>query len=88
MAADTIQLEFSDGFKGKVIAPRGEILIGKQDGGLRPYNLLFGALGSCFYATFLSIAEKKKLSFDGAKLEVSGTQIEGEITTLDHVLIK
>jgi putative redox protein len=51
--------------------------------------MLFGALGSCFYSTFLSIAKKKRLSFDKAEVEVSGHKGTGkEINLLEKVIIK
>lgn len=87
MAVENIKLEFENNFKGVMIAPTGDLKIGGNDGEFKPYNLLFGALGSCFYATFLSIVEKKKLSFADAKLEISGKKRDAEVATLEHVLI-
>ncbi|MFA5467369.1 MAG: OsmC family protein, partial [Candidatus Izemoplasmatales bacterium] len=40
---------------------------------------------SCFYATFLSIANKKRLSFTSATVEVSGKKREDKIATLEYV---
>ncbi|HOH18492.1 MAG TPA: OsmC family protein [Bacilli bacterium] len=88
MAADNIKLDFTNTFNGTMIAPKGQILIGTQEGGMRPYNLLFGALGACFYATFLSIVEKKRLSFASASVEVSGRHRDDQIGTLEYVQIK
>jgi len=88
MASDIVKVEFTNEFNGVMTAPKGTILIGKQEGGFRPYNLLFGALASCFYSTFLSIVEKKRLNFTGASVEISGVHREAQITTLEHVWIK
>ena len=85
MAVDNIKMEFSNKFEGKAISPTGEVLIGSDKGMMKPYHLLFSALGSCFYATFISIVEKKKLCFSGAELEISGTQRDDKIKTLDQV---
>jgi putative redox protein len=88
MAADVVKIDFKNSYVGTMTTPRGQVLIGAQEGGLRPYNLLFGALGSCFYATFLSIVEKKRLSFDSATVEISGRHREDQIATLEYVQIK
>ena len=88
MAADTIKMDFENTFVGTMIAPKGKVLIGAQEAGLRPYNLLFGALGACFYSTFLSIVEKKRLTFEGATLEISGRHRDAQIATLEYVQIK
>jgi putative redox protein len=85
---DKIDLEFNNEFKGVMKAPKGQVFIGSQEGELKPYNLLFGALASCFYSTFLDIVEKKRITFDGANIEVSGTKREEVPTTLNHVEIK
>lgn len=87
MAVDNIKLEFTNEFIGKVIAPRGTVLIGDQENGMAPYHLLFGALGSCFYSTFLAIATKKRLTYDSVKIEISGHKRTGEIPTLEEVWI-
>ncbi|MBU0997060.1 MAG: OsmC family protein [Firmicutes bacterium] len=88
MALDNIQLEFSNDFVGKMISPTGTVLIGDQPNGIQPYHLLFGALGSCFYSTFLAIATKKRLTFGSVKVEVSGQKRSGEVQTLEWVNIK
>ncbi len=88
MALDNIMLEFSNDFVGKMISPTGTVLIGDQPNGLQPYHLLFGALGSCFYSTFLAIATKKRLTFDNVKIEVSGQKRTGEVQLLEWVEIK
>jgi putative redox protein len=85
---ENVQVEFKNSFKGVMKAPHGEVAIGVEEGELRPYNLLFGALASCFYSTFLDIIEKKRLTFDGATIEVSGTKRTEVPTTLDYVMIK
>jgi putative redox protein len=87
MKADTITMTFDNTFKGEMTSPSGTVPIGAVDGGVAPYHLLFGALGSCFYATFLSVADKMRLQFDKATVEVSGNKRESVPTTLDHVTI-
>lgn len=55
--------------------------------GAKPYDLLLGALGSCFYATFVSITEKKRLTFGEVTLQITGTKRSTVPTTLEHVTI-
>jgi putative redox protein len=50
--------------------------------------MLFGALGSCFYATFLSVAKKMRLTFDEASIEVSGYKSDPSLKILDQVEMK
>ncbi|MBI9010083.1 MAG: OsmC family protein [Tenericutes bacterium] len=89
MALDTIKQTWDESFIGEMETPTGKVFLGEQENGIYPYHMLFGALGSCFYATFLSVAKKKRLSFDKAELEVSGNKGEGkEINLLEKVTIK
>lgn len=88
MAADVIKMDFENTYVGTMSSPKGQIKIGSQEGGFRPYNLLFGALGACFYATFLSIVEKKRLTFEKATVEISGRHRDAQIATLEYVQIK
>ena len=87
MKTDTIQMNYEQGFVGEMTSPTAHIKIGNQDNGAQPYHLLYGALGSCFYATFLSISQKMRLTFDRSTLEVSGSKRETPPTTLDYVKI-
>ncbi len=87
MNVDDIELRFAEGFNGQLIAPGGTIAIGGEKGGMQPYHLLFGALGSCFYATFLSVATKKRLTFKEARLTISGHKRDTIPPMLDHVEI-
>jgi putative redox protein len=88
MKTDTINMNFNQGFVGEMISPTAHIQIGSQENGAQPYHLLYGALGSCFYATFLSVSQKMRLTFDRATLEISGTKRETLPTTLDYVKIE
>ncbi len=86
MELDNIRIDWQKDFIGEMTAPSGKVLVGDQPNGMQPYNLLFGALASCFYSTFLSIASKKRMSFDSASVEVSGSKKEtGDVRTLDNV---
>ena len=87
MHADEVKLSFHDSFVGEMTSPNGHIAIGGQPGAMKPYHLLFGALGSCFYATFLGVAQKKRLTFTHADIVVNGNKREEIPTTLDRVTI-
>ncbi|MCK5731388.1 MAG: OsmC family protein [Tenericutes bacterium] len=82
MALDTIIQVWDDEFIGEMQTPNGTIKIGDAEGGMYPYHMFFGAIGSCFYSTFLSIAKKKRLSFEKAVLEVSGNKETGKENNL------
>ncbi|MFA6627923.1 MAG: OsmC family protein [Bacilli bacterium] len=85
--AQTIKMEWEHGFNGTLIAPNGTFAIGNESGKLLPYNMLFGALGSCFYSTFLDIVEKKRLPLEGASIRIQGTHREELPFTLNHVIM-
>ncbi|MFP4478947.1 MAG: OsmC family protein [Candidatus Izemoplasmatales bacterium] len=85
MAYDNIILNWDYDFKGEIISPSGKANLGIAEDGLQPYHLLFGALGSCFYATFLSVAKKMRLTFDTATVEISGYKSVPEMKVLDNV---
>lgn len=86
MALDNVKLSIDNEFVGTLESPTGTIKIGDQKEGMMPYHLLFGALASCFYSTFLVIATKKRLKFDHAELEISGRKGTGkEINLLEQV---
>lgn len=84
---ETVTLNFSKGYQGELIGPRGKVKVGAKENTLAPYNLLYGALGSCFYATFLSIADKMQLDIIESTIEISGEKKDDKIGTLGHVLV-
>lgn len=88
METDRIKMKFDREFVGTMTSPTGEVKLGRQTNGIAPYHLLYGALGSCFYATFLSVSNKMRLTFDDAELEISGTKREESPSTLNHVKIE
>lgn len=87
-AVEPVKLVFTNEFVGEVQVEKGTIKIGEQENGMMPYNLLLGALGSCFYSTFLDIVRKKRLTFDGATLEITGEKRTEVPTTLESVQMK
>lgn len=87
MKTQTIEMEWKNTFEGIMHTPNGNIQLGDVSGGQQPYHLLYGALGSCFYATFLSIATKKRCQFDRATITINGEKRDTEPATLSHVTI-
>ncbi len=87
MNTDKVTLDFDSSYIGTMTSPTGSIKMGDQTGGMQPYHLLFGALGSCFYATFLGIAKKKRLTFSKATLDIGGHKRDEIPPTLDNVKI-
>lgn len=88
MKTDNITLSFQQGFKGTLESPTSKINIGDNENGIQPYHMLYGALGSCFYATFLSVSEKMRLTFSKATVEISGEKRDETPATLKHVKIE
>lgn len=88
MKADTVKLKFDKDFVGEMTSPTGTIKLGSQENGMKPYHLLFGAVASCFYATFLSVANKMRLSFSNVEIEVNGNKRDETPATLDYVKIE
>lgn len=88
MKADTVKLKFDSNYVGELTSPTGSIKLGSQDNSMKPYHLLFGALASCFYATFLSVAGKMRLTFTDVEIEVSGNKRDETPATLDQVTIQ
>lgn len=82
MNKTSVKLTFTNDFVGTVHAAHGEIPINQDGQSLLPYDMLLGALGSCFYATFLDIARKMRLEYDRAEIDVVGVKREETPTHL------
>jgi putative redox protein len=90
MAVRKADVYFENTFKGVLDVPKGKVPIGVEEGTVEPYDLLFGALASCLYATFLDVAEKKKIGFESARIEVTGekrTEVPTVLTWVDTKII-
>lgn len=89
MAEITVGLEFGYEFEGTLKAAKTSAAIGSKEGELAPYDMLLGALGSCFYATFAGVAKKMRLEYQGVSIEIHGVkreEIPPTLTTVDMVL--
>lgn len=85
-AVEKVKLEYTNEYTGHMEVKGGTISVGQ--GGLSPYNLLLGALGGCLYHTFYDIVQKKRLTFDGVRMEIDGVKRESIPTTLATAHIK
>jgi putative redox protein len=83
MALLKINTPFKPDFTGELVTSRATVPIGAGEGRLSPYDMLLGALSSCLYATFLGIAEKKRISFESIDIEVTGEKRTEVPTTLE-----
>ena len=88
MAVRDVEVKFSREFVGELNTGETIAAVGKEPGELAPYDMLFAALASCLYATFLDIVDKKKIDFVSAKLTVTGEKREEVPTTLKWVKVK
>ena len=88
MTEITVNMSFENSFRGSLSGLRGDVAIGSKDEGqMAPYELLLGALGACYYSTFLGIAEKMKLQFERAEFKIHGVKREDVPTMLQEVNI-
>ena len=83
MASRTIR--FENGFNGELLLDEGSVKIGRAPGEAAPYDMLYGALVSCLYATFLGILEKKRIEIEGTEIVVEGEKRTEVPTTLKTV---
>lgn len=82
--ANKINIEFQNGFNGVGTNGSGATL--KVSPELwRPYELLFSALASCMYSTFLDVINKKKLDYDKVLISIDGEKIDDIPSFLKNV---
>ena len=82
-----VNISFNPQYEGTMQTDAGEFSLGAGIGDLSPYPMLLGALGTCYFHTFLEIVRKKRIDFDHVEIEVSGEKREEVPTTLKHVKI-
>jgi putative redox protein len=73
--ANKINVEFQNGFNGISTNERGSTLNLSAEQ-WHPYELLFTALASCMYSTFLDVIDKKKLNYDKVSISIDGEKID------------
>lgn len=73
--ANKISIEFTNGFNGKATNDSGaELIVSSEQ--WKPYELLFTALASCMYSTFLDVINKKKLDYDKVTISIDGEKVD------------
>lgn len=87
MSTTRIQLNYDADFRGTLRSDRVNVAVGSVDGGLYPYEMLLGALGSCLYHTLLDIIQKKRLPLSDAQLDLEGVKRQSVPATLEKVQI-
>lgn len=83
-----VGLRFGPDFQGELQAGDRTLPVGKGGQGFRPYELLLGALGACYYATFVDIAKKMRLQYARVAFEIEGSKREETPTTLKEATIR
>lgn len=81
----TVSLQFGTELDGTLRAGERQLTVGKERGGFSPYEMLLGALGSCYYSTFIGIARKMRLEYAGADIAIHGVKRDEIPTTLKTV---
>ncbi len=66
---------------------RAVIPVGNNEGEFLPYEMLFGALSSCFYYTLRDILKKKKIEVEEVHIRVEGTKRTEVPTTLEKAVL-
>lgn len=68
---------------GRLITDSGaSVALGPADDAFAPYELLLGGLSYCLFSTFVSIAEKMQLSYEGLDMHVTGVKRDEKVATL------
>ena len=80
-----VRLSWGRQFKGELRAKNGSAAIGQEEGTLAPYDLMLGALGACYYSTFVGIADKMRLDYQRAAIDIHGIKRDEVPTTLKDV---
>lgn len=81
------EITFSDGFNGVLQLDDYQVKIGHRPGTAGPYDLTFGALAGCLYATFLGISKQQVLTVQSARVSVYGEHRQTTPTTLKKVKV-
>lgn len=80
-----VSLRFGTELAGELLAEDRKLAVGRDAGGFAPYELMLGALGSCYYANFIGIAKKMRLEYEGVEIAIHGVKRDEIPTTLKTV---
>ncbi len=78
MEVTKVSMQFANNFSGTLTGEKVKVGVGSHEGEAMPYELLLGALGACFYATFLSIVRKMRVGFESVDIQIEGTKRDEE----------
>lgn len=79
-----VTVTFDQEFKGELVSANESTIQVGQDA-IRPYDMLMGALVSCFHHTFLEIVGKKRQRVAHVEYRVHGRKRETTPTMLEYV---
>lgn len=78
-------LKFHDGFNGTYEVGGQTINISRD--GVKPYDMTYGAVASCMYATFLDHTNERGLKVGDVEIFIDGRKRKEIPTTLEYVEI-
>ena len=76
-------IHFENGFNGVYCVQDQVLRIGNE--GIQPYDMTFGAVASCFYATFLGVLKEHGVTVRSAEVTVDGRKRTEVPTTLEYL---
>ena len=85
MSEVSVAMSFSNEFEGTMSTKNTQVEIGRNQGQLLPYDMMLGALGACYYATFVDVAKKMRLQYQRAAIDIKGVKREEVPTILKEV---
>lgn len=85
MSEVSVAMSFSNEFEGTMSTKNTQVEIGRNQGQLLPYDMMLGALGACYYATFVDVAKKMRLQYQRAAIDMKGVKREEVPTILKEV---
>lgn len=80
-------VKFTDGFNGTYEIGGQTLHIDGEDG-IHPYDMTFGAVASCMYATLLDVCENRNIVIRSSDVTVTGEKRTTVPMTLEHVCIR
>ena len=85
MKEEKVSMRFGSGFAGELTGEKLTVPVGRQAEGLKPYELLLGALGACYCATFVDVAKKMRLEYQRCEFDIRGLKRDEVPTILTAV---
>ncbi len=76
-------IHFENGFHGTYQVLDQTLKIGHER--IQPYDMTYGAVGSCFYATFLEVAREHGITVASAEVTVEGRKRKTVPSTLEYL---